>query len=292
MRKSFKKIGIIFSLLLIGFYIAFPLIWTFYSSIRQEKDIYSRELSFDFSSLSFKRYGEILTGRVTSKTQPASGTVGGASSDIMRSFLNSLIVGAGVTILCLFVGALAAYAFAKLKSRGRNGIFFIIVFLRFLPVLVLALPFFVIFQRLNLIDSKVALIISYTSLTLPLVIWIMKAFFETVPDELLDAARIDGCSSVKMIFRIFLPVSVPAFVTAGLIAFVNSWQEFLFALVLTMSNNSKTLPVAMAEFFGREGFNYGMASAGSILAIIPVVIIAFVAQRYIIRGLMAGTTVG
>ncbi len=141
-------------------------------------------------------------------------------------------------------------------------------------------------------DTKLGLITVYITFTLPIIVWIMAGFFETIPIEIEDAARIDGCSSLGIIFKIILPLSVPAIAASGLIAFVGSWQEFLFALVFTSSANSKTLPVVMAEFFGRQGMDLGMASTGAILATIPIVILAFIGQKYIIKGLTMGSIKG
>jgi len=292
MSKHHKKIWITVIYIVIMIYIMSPFLWTFFSSIKSNKDIYSSVLKFDIGSLTFGRYTALLTGKEAVKTVPGADFKAETANAFRAGLFNSFIVSLCVTILCLSFGSLAAFAFAKLKSKVINTLFIFIIFLRFLPVVILTVPLFVVFSNIGLINTKIGLVLCHTSLVLPLVIWIIKAFFETVPNELLDAARIDGCSQFRLIYMILIPVSIPAFITAGLITFISSWQEFLFALVFTTSNNAKTLPVAMAEFFGRQGFDYGMACTGSVIATLPIVIIAFFAQRYIVKGLMSGAVIG
>jgi len=156
----------------------------------------------------------------------------------------------------------------------------------------LVIPLYLILQSFNLIDTRSGLTLVYSSFTLPLVFLIMKAFFETIPPELEDAARIDGCGELGVLFRVILPLSAPGLVAAGLLAFIMAYQEFLFALVCTTSLNSKTIPTIMAEFFGRHGMDYGMLSTGAILGLIPPLIIALLAQKYIIEGLIMGAVKG
>jgi len=287
-RKIWGKIWDFISVFVVAIFISIPIIWTFLSSIKGEKDIYSGSLGFSLSELTFSRYYSILSGNVTFRGNFPAETL----KAIRLGFFNSTIVAIGTTLLCLVVGALASYVFAKNNTQGRNFIFKTIVILRFIPGVILLVPFFIILAATGLINTKIGLTLTHTSMSLPLVVWILKAFFEAIPNEIIDAAKIDGCTNLRVIYLVVVPLSAPAFVTAGLIAFITSWQEFLFALVVTTSQNAKTLPVAMAEFFGRQGFDYGFASAGAFLSIIPIIIIAFAAQRYISKGLLAGAVVG
>jgi len=288
-RNRTKYVIFYFLLIFIVIYLSLPFVWTFISSLKTDRDLYNRVASVDIKSLTFGRYVSILTG----KEQIQASVGENIGDETLRSFKsgywNSIVVSIGVTIISLFFGSLAAYAFCRFKSKLINGLFISVIMTRFLPVIVLTVPFFILIRKIGLMDTKIGLILVYITFTLPIIIWIMEAFFETIPITIEEAARIDGCSRLRIIFNIILPLSVPAMATSGLIAFVGAWQEFLFALVFTSSDNSKTLPVVMAEFFGRQGMDLGMTSTGAILATIPIAILAFIGQKYIIKGLTAGS---
>jgi multiple sugar transport system permease protein len=245
--------------------------------------------------VTFDRYLAIFTGREEYIASPGQ-IVGG---ETLRSFryglFNSLIVSSMVTIICLLIGALAAYPYSqsiKFKFRGSKILFALMMFFRTIPVAVLVIPLYLLIRNLGLYDTKFGLILMYTSFSLPLIFLLMKSFFDTIPSEIIDAARIDGCNEANIFFKILLPLSTPGLVASGLLAFIMAYQEFLFALVCTSSLNSKTISVVMAEFFGRQGMDYGMLSTGAILGVIPTLIIALVAQKYIIAGLTMGAKKG
>ncbi len=290
-----RKIGIIEKVLLYSLlvcllvYLIFPFFWTFLSSIKPGTELYTRYLHLVPQNPTFQRYLAIFTGK-----EEVLGQVG--AGETIKSFrsgmFNTLFISIILVLICSGLGSLAAYAFARLKFRGSVGIFLLIMFLRLVPVVVLVIPLFLIIQDLNLFDTKTALIFVYSAFWLPLVILIMKSFFETIPPELEESAMIDGCGRIGALIRIVLPLSLPGLTVTMLLVFISSWQEFIFALVVTSSSNSKTLPVAMAEFFGRQGMDYGMLSTGAILAVIPVVMIALVAQKYFIKGLTVGAVKG
>lgn len=291
-KKRIKYFVFYILIILLIVYLSFPFLWTFISSLKTEKDLYSKVVSVNISNLNFDRYVKILTGHATS--QAAMGTGGEVvGSESLRSFksgyLNSLIIALGVTVIGLFIGSLSAYAFVRFKSKLINALHISVIATMFLPGIVLTVPFFILIRSIGLMDTKLGLIIIYISFVLPQVVWLMGGFFETIPIEIEEAARIDGCSRLRIIFKIILPLSTSAIATSGLIAFVIAWQEFLFALILTSSPSSKTLPVAMAEFFSRQGMDLGMTNTGAILATIPVVILTLIGQKYIIKGLSVGS---
>jgi len=291
-KRKLNYIVLYLLLILIMFYLIFPFLWTFVSSLKAESDLYSRVVSVDISNLSFRRYVEIFTGK--EKLQASGGAiVGGETLKSFRSgYLNSLIVSTGVVLICLLVGLLSSYAFARYRNKLMRRLFMFVMGTRFVPVLVLTVPFFILIRGIGMMDTKFGLVLVYVSFTLPVIVWIMSGFFEKIPIEIEEAARIDGCSTLGIIFRIILPLSGPAVATSGLVAFIAAWQEFLFALVFTSSLSSKTLPVVMAEFFGRQGMDLGMMSTGATLAAFPIVILALIGQKYIVRGLMMGSVKG
>lgn len=288
-RKRIEKV-LLYSLLICLFlYLVFPFVWTFLSSIKPGRELYTYHLRLVPQHPTFDRYVSIFTGR-----EEVLGQVG--VGETIKSFrygmLNSLLVSISVSLICLVLGSLAAYAFARLKFRGSTSIFLLIMILRLIPVVVLIIPLFLIVGGLNLLDTKTSLMFVYSSFWLPLIILIMKSFFEKMPSELEDSAMMDGCGRIGVLFRIVLPLSIPGLIAALFIAFISTWQEFFLALVVTSSLNSKTLPVIMAEFFGRQGMDYGMLSTGAIIAVLPLVIIALIAQKYIVKGLTMGAVKG
>lgn len=161
-----------------------------------------------------------------------------------------------------------------------------------LPPIALVIPLYQIMSGLDLLDTRIALIIIYSSFVTPFVIWIMRGYIEGISPELDDAARVDGCSRLGALVRVILPVSAPGLISTGLLAFLLSWDEFFYALVMTQTNAAKTVPVALNDFIGRHGIDFGMLAAGGVLAAIPPVVIAVVFQRYLVAGLTAGGVKG
>jgi len=205
---------------------------------------------------------------------------------------NSLIVAGGVTIISLTLGSFAAYALARLVFPMRNQILISILATRMLPAISTMIPLYIVMTKFNLIDTKIGLIILYFTFSIPYVIWIMVGFFRTIPSELEDAARIDGCSRLGSFIRIILPLSTPGLIATTVIAFMLAWDEFFFALILTNTSNAKTVPVAITEFAGRHLIDYGSMCTGGVLACIPPVLLALIFYRFIVRGLTAGAVKG
>lgn len=200
---------------------------------------------------------------------------------------NTLIVSVGSTIFSLIFGTMAAYGLARYRFRGRDDLAFYILSIRMFPPIVAALPIFMIFNTLDLLDSKLGLIIAYTTFNLPFVVWMMTGFIKAVPVQMEEAAMVDGQSQLGAIFDILLPILRPSLIAVGIFCIIFSWNEFLFALILTKSA-AKTFPVAIPEFitWTEVGWNY-VASAGVVL-VMPVLIFAFLAQRYMVRGMSMG----
>jgi multiple sugar transport system permease protein len=161
-----------------------------------------------------------------------------------------------------------------------------------IPEVSLILPLFILASGLGLINKPVVLVAAYMSFALPYAIWMMAAFFQTVPIELEDAARMDGCSRLGILFRVVMPISVPGLVSTAMFTFLLAWDEFFYALIFTNTLAAKTAPVAMAEFIGRYAVNINGMMAGGIIAALPPVLLAFVFQRYIVSGLTAGAVKG
>ena len=206
---------------------------------------------------------------------------------ILQMLTNTAIVSVGSTLFSLVFGTIAAYGLARYNFRGRDDLAFYILSIRMFPPIVAALPIFMIFNSLNLLDSKIGLIIAYTSFNLPFVVWMMTGFIKSVPVQLEEAAMVDGQSQLGAIRDILIPVLRPSILAVGIFCIIFSWNEFLFALILTKSQ-AKTLPVAIPEFitWTEVGWNY-VAAAGMVL-VAPVLVFSFLAQRYMVRGMSMG----
>ena len=210
------------------------------------------------------------------------------------SILNSLIVATSVTLINVALGSLAGYAYARHgKSRIMSGTLWGLMMTRMTPSLALILPFFILFRSLGLIDTLWALIIAYCSLILPLSTWMMKSYFEGLPPNLERAALVDGCTRLKAIWKIILPVARPGIVATGIFCFLVSWNEFIFALILTGSPKAQTIPVIIAGFLVQLRFyDYGPMFAAAVLAVVPPVVVAFAFQGYLVRGMLSGSLKG
>jgi multiple sugar transport system permease protein len=205
---------------------------------------------------------------------------------------NSFVVSGTVTLITLVCATLSAYAFARLEFPLRNTLLMGIVGTRMLPAISTMISLYVIMKKFGLLDSKVGLIILYLTFTLPFAIWILAGFFQTIPKELEEAARIDGTSRLGALFKVVLPLSTPGLVSAGIFVFMAAWDEFFFPLIFTSTYAAKTLPVAISEFAGRHAIDYAAMAAGGVVASIPPLVLAFIFQRYIIAGLTTGSVKG
>ncbi len=259
-----------------------PFAWLLISSVSLPADLLAKPLSFIPHAISFDRFAAL-----TVSANPDSSAAG-----FRAAMWNSLVVASAVTLVGLVVGVPAAYAFARLRFPGRGWLILAFMATYMLPPIALVIPLYQTMSALRLIDTTVALIIIYSSFVTPFVIWIMRGYFEAVSPELDDAARVDGCSRLGALVRVVLPVSTPGIVSTSLLAFLLSWDEFFYALIMTQTPVAKTLPVALNDFIGRHGIDFGMLAAGGVIAAIPPVLIAFVFQRYLIAGLTAGGVKG
>jgi multiple sugar transport system permease protein len=199
-----------------------------------------------------------------------------------------------VTAVNLILGGLAGYAYARSgRSKLMGGTLWALMLTRMTPSLALILPFFLVFKTMGLLDTRTGLVIAYCSLILPLSTWMMKGYFEGLPPNLEKAALVDGCSRLKAIWKIVLPVSLPGLVAAGIFCFLISWNEFIFALILTGTPNAQTIPVIIAGFLVQLRFyDYGPMFAASVLAVIPPVVIALLFQRWLVSGMLSGSIKG
>lgn len=204
---------------------------------------------------------------------------------------NSVVIGLSSTLLALFTGTLAAYAFSHYKIPAGNHLFFYILATRLGPPVAYALPMYFLFSNLGLLQSHLGVIVAHAAFNLVLVVWMMKTFFDEIPKEIEEAARLDGCTEWMMFSRISLPISLPGLVTAAIFIFIFSWNELLFAMILS-AGKSSTLPAMIPSLAMHTGTMWGEVAAAAVVQTIPVIVFTFIAQRHLIRGLTFGAVKG
>ncbi|HBG16082.1 MAG TPA: ABC transporter permease [Firmicutes bacterium] len=259
-----------------------PFLWLIISSISPEKELLAKPLQWIPSRHTFQRYVSIFTESENNK----------AAYVFRQAMGNSIKVALSVVVISLISGTIAAYSFARLKFRFKNKIIMVFLFTYMIPPVAIIIALFTILNELNLIDTLLGLTILYSSFTTPFVVWIMKGYMQSIPGDLEDAARIDGCSRLKALTRVILPLALPGLIATGILVFLLSWEEFFYALIFTSSVQAKTISVAISEFSGRHAVDYGMIATGGVLATLPPVILTLFFQRYIISGLTAGGVKG
>ena len=244
--------------------------------------------------LSLKSQGEVLTtGFVFHPTFENYATVwnGGGGVNYAGAFVNNLIVSTLAVLISLVVGVPAAYALARFKFRGKENIAFTFLSFRFAPELFVILPLFLIYQRLGLIGSYFGLIWVYQLITLPLIIWVLRGFFEDIPRELDESAQIDGCTWFQSFVQIMIPLVRPGIVSAGLMSFIFAWNAFVFPLLLS-DGNTQTSTVAILAYISSVTVNYGQVAAAATISILPSVVLALFIQKHLVRGLSFGAVKG
>jgi multiple sugar transport system permease protein len=213
-------------------------------------------------------------------------------ADFGQAFVNSLLVSAGAVSLSLIVGVPAAYALARFQFAGRNFLFFALLSMRMLPPIAVLVPMYVLFSKFGLTTTRTSVVLAYTTFSLPLVVWIMRGFFEDLPRELEESAWVDGASRFQAFVYVVLPLIKPGLVAACILCLQLAWNDFLFAAVLT-NNATRTLPVLMAAFSGGDtGVDWGGMTASGVLVILPVILFSFAAQRHLVAGLSSGAVKG
>ena len=209
-------------------------------------------------------------------------------ADFLQAFVNSLVVSSGAVILSLCVGVPAAYAFARFPFRGGSFLFFSLLVMRMLPPIAVLVPMYVLFSKLGLTTTRFSVILAYSTFSLPLVVWIMRGFFEDLPRELEESAWVDGARRYAAFRHVVLPLIRPGLVAASILCLQLAWNDFLFSAVLT-NNATRTLPVLMAAFSGGDtGVDWGGMTASGVLVILPVLIFSFAAQRHLVAGTVVG----
>lgn len=252
-----------------------PIAWMVLTSLKQQRDIFTTPPKLFFTPT--------LDTYITYLTQ----------HDLPARMLNTLIVAGGAGLVSIVAGSMAGYALARIRLRGATTIGILILLSRGVPPIALAVPMFLVARAMGLLDHHITLILAYCTFLIPYVMWLMRGFFKALPEELEEAAKIDGCTRFGAFIRIIVPISLPGILSTLIFSIILAWEELLFALVLT-NRAASTVPVVISGIAGDtvNGANWGALTAVGTMTVIPVVIFALLVQKWLIQGLADGATKG
>jgi len=261
----------------------FPILWIILMSLKNSKDVIAVPPKFLFLP-TLENYRAITIGL-------GSSAIESLKPDFPLYFLNTLIIAAATVCVSLLLGTFAAYSLARFSFKFKEDIAFTFLSFRFAPELMIVLPLYVIFQKFHLIDSFLGLTLAYQLITLPFLIWVLRGFFEEIPKEIEQAARVDGYTWLGVFRRISLPLVKPGIAAVIILSFIFAWNNFIFAMIL---GGEQTQPITLGilGFIGYERILWGQMAAATIICVIPELILAFFVQKYIIRGLTFGAVKG
>ncbi len=252
-----------------------PIAWMVLSGFMKLKALTATPPQFRAASFTLSNYREVVA----------------TGHGLFEAMLNSAIIAFCTTGIALALGSAAAYAIARLSVPGGNKILLMVLATQMFPGITLIIPLFILLSRAKLVDTHLGLIAVYLSFVLPIVIWILKGFFEAIPIELEKAAAVDGASTFQTFRLVILPISLPPLFACSIFAFIESWNEFLFAVILTRLH-TKTVPVVIADFTGQYQSAFGEMIAAATIASLPVILLAIVTRRYILLGFAEGAIKG
>lgn len=277
------RLGRVTALTAVGLFFLFPFVWVLLMSFMTNQDILRSTPSLAFDP-TLDNYTSLIRGELKSD-------VGTLTSDYIFNLGNSLLLSSASVVLSLILGVPAAYAFARFKFRLGEDIAFTLLSFRFAPPILVLLPLQLYFQEIGLYDTYFGLIWVYQLITLPLILWIVRGYFEDISPDIEHAYRLDGHSWFKSFIRIAIPLAGPGIAAAGLLSFIFAWNNFVFALILGSSSVQPVTVGAMA-FITASGIQYGQIAAALMLSVIPTATIAMFAQRYLVEGLSLGAVKG
>ncbi|MBM7553537.1 carbohydrate ABC transporter permease [Thalassobacillus pellis] len=270
-----KKAGPLFYIFLVifVFLVMFPFIWVFLTSIKPPSEIFGdKAFAWFTDSPTLKSYASVFFDH-----------------PFLIYLKNSFIVSTATTVYTVFVASFAAYAIARLQFRGKAVILGLVLSVSMFPQIATLSPIYIILKNIGLTNSYLGLIIPYTTITLPLSIWILVVFFRKIPHDLEEAAKIDGATLMQTYWKIIFPLAVPGMFTTAILVFIAAWNEFLYAFVINTEVAYKTVPVGIAMFQGQYTIPWGEISAATVVVTIPLVILVLVFQKRIVSGLTSGS---
>jgi multiple sugar transport system permease protein len=269
-----KRILFYMGILLVVFYCCGPYLWQLITSLKPDTELTKLPPVFP-EQITWSHYTLIFLER-----------------PFLRIILNSAVVASLTTALSILIGSLGAFGLAKLGLRYKGIILGFVLSVSMFPPIATVSPLYLVIRALGLRDTWWSLVLTYTTFTLPLSIWILTSFFRKIPDDIYLAARIDGCTPFQAFYRVMAPIAAPGIFTAAILVFIFAWNEFLFALTFTSTAASRTIPVAIALFPGLHEVPWGDIAAASVVVTVPLLVLVFLFQRRIVEGLTAGAIKG
>jgi trehalose/maltose transport system permease protein len=258
-------------------YTLFPFYWAIVASLQPSSALFKTPVSYWPETIDWSHYQAVWDAPFF--------------RDALR---NSIIVGFCTVLLAISIGSLAAYAMGRMQFRGRVFTLYLILSMTMFPQIAILASLYKVLNSFNLVNTLPALIVSYTTFSLPFTVWVLTSFFKAMPGELEEAALVDGASPLRAFWQILLPLALPGIVTTGLLAFIGTWNEYLFALTFTQDWGSKTVPLAIVAFSGQTEFElpWGNRMAASLVITVPLILLVLIFQRKILAGLTAGAVKG
>ena len=281
MKKRVVSWGTWLATFLLMLVMCLPGLWVVLSAFRPNREILAKPAVWIPQDLSFANFGMIFGAGGNQVAIP-----------VLSYFSNSMIIAMTSTVIALLVGMSGGYAFARFRFTGKNGLFLGLMLSRAVPGIALSLPVFMIWSKLGLIDAKAGLILVYVALNVPFTIWLIDGFFRQIPKEMSEAAQVDGCTRWQAFWKIEFPLARSGIASAGVFAFLTSWNEYALARQLTRSTDSKTLPVGLMDFTAQFTIDWAGMSAMAVIIIVPALILTFLVQKHLIAGLTFGGVKG
>ena len=254
----------------------FPVLWMIETSIKENRDVYAVPAQFWGFPITLEHYKDVFVAR------------GGGPSDLSESFLNSVIVAGASTVLATVLGVPAAWAYSRFTLKAKKDQLFFILSTRFMPPVVVVIPIFLMYRELGLIDSKLGLVLIYAAFNVPFTIWMMKGFVDEVPAEYEDAAMLDGYTRLQAFTKFTLPLLVPGIAATAVFALIFSWNEFVFAIFLTSSQEVRTAPPAIAGLIGGTTVDWGLVAASAVVFALPVLVFDYLVRKHLVAGVTLG----
>lgn len=280
LRRRLLKAAHFIGLFLAMSIICLPGLWVVLNSFRPTVEIMAKPPVWIPTELNLDHYRAMFGG------------IGEGGVPVLTYFWNSLVISLTSTVIALLVGMAGGYAFARYRIPGKSAIFVGLMVTRAVPGVALSLPLFILYGRLGIIDTHFGMILVYVALNVPFTIWLIDGFFRQVPKELAEAAEIDGCTRWQAFWKVEFPVARAGIASAGIFAFLTSWNEYALASQLTRSLNSKTMPVGLMDFTSQFTLNWGGMCALAVLMILPALVLTFLVQKHLIAGLTFGGVKG
>ncbi|HET9287583.1 MAG TPA: carbohydrate ABC transporter permease [Gaiella sp.] len=278
-RFSLRRVPFYILITIIFFYAVFPFYWALRSAFTAEADLFTTPVQYIPLDPTLDNFRAVFE-----------------SGQFQRALLNSTIVAGAVTLVAVAVGSIAGYALGRFRFRGRSATLYLMLSMTIFPQIAILGALYTMINRFGLYDSLGALVFSYMVLVLPLTVWILTTFMRGLPKDLEEAAYVDGASPLQTFYRVMLPLVAPGLVTAGLLAFISAWNEFLFALSFTQTPERQTVPVAIVSFTGESGSAFdrpwGQIMAATVIVTIPLITLTLILQKRILAGLTAGAVKG